>query len=409
MLLIRTVIRLRKHPVEASLSHSNVQPSSTLMVSLIAFKNWLAEADFSQCSSSRELRCQYKEQLSQIAQTLLSIDCMSPQTIEPQCKGLVLEVRDRLRELLWGGKTGSDGIAPCDGAEFNIIVDAVCTKKQKDTRAQPSIDPKEPYLWVYNLVLFVPGYAPCYLTYETLDGVLRQARFVLRNTGMLDEGKLVAIIDGARELQYGIERIFRGLEGKQIVLDCWHLRKKLKEHMSMALDGTPEEKRKFVGYICRLIADNQAHVALARLKEIQLITTGNEQELIELVGNEVVAENLINYVKQQKFPAIKRLAPFERVLEYLVSKGQRNMLSGYSLRRKIGLKTSSAPSECANRYTISMRQKGIGASWTKTGIHMSLANLAMLYLNKWDKIWFRYKSINFKLTSADQYEINNSC
>lgn len=122
-----------------------------------------------------------------------------------------------------------------------------------------------------------------------------------------------------------------------------------------------------------------------------------------------MAENLINYVKQQKFPAIKRLAPFERVLDYLVSKGQRNMLSGYALRRKIGLRTSSAPSECANRYTISMRQKGIGASWTKTGIHMSLANLAMLYLNKWDKIWFRYKSINFKLTSVDQYGINNLC
>ena len=407
MLQTWTVIHMRSAPVEASPSHSALLPS-TQLEALVAGKRWLAEADFCQCSSSHKLRCEYKVQLSQLIDALLYTDCMQPQTVDPQCMGLILEFCDRLREVLWGGEGGSGGSAPCDGKEVNITVDAVCTKKQKDTRAQPSITPKEPYNWIYNIVQLVPGYSPCYLTSETLDSALRQARFVLRNAGMLGKVKLVAIIDGARELQYGIERIFRGVEDKQIILDHWHLRKKIKELMSMALDASPEEKRKFARYICRLIENNQAHIAMARLMEMYLIATGNKQELIELVGNEVVAHHLIDYVTK-KFPPIKRIPSFKAVLDYLVSKGGRNMLPNYALRRKAGCRTSSAPSECANRYMISMRQKGIGASWTEKGIQTALANLSMLYLNGWSKNWFKHRIIDFKLTPSDHHQINVLC
>ena len=58
---------------------------------------------------------------------------------------------------------------------------------------------------------------------------------------------------------------------------------------------------------------------------------------------------------------------------------------------------------------ISMRQKGIGASWTEKGIQIALANLSMLYLNGWSENWFKHRIIDFKLTPSDHHQINVLC
>ena len=90
MLQTWTVIHMRNAPVEASPSHSALLPS-TQLEALVAGKRWLAKADFCQCSSSHKLRCEYKVQLSQLIDALLYTDCMQPQTVDPQCMGLILE------------------------------------------------------------------------------------------------------------------------------------------------------------------------------------------------------------------------------------------------------------------------------------------------------------------------------
>jgi hypothetical protein len=76
--------------------------------------------------------------------------------------------------------------------------------------------------------------APC--VEKTLILVLA---FLLQN-GLLDKaGQLIFFSDGAADLRLAIQSLFLGLFPFKIILDWFHLEKKCKERLSMAMREKP--------------------------------------------------------------------------------------------------------------------------------------------------------------------------
>ncbi len=174
---------------------------------------------------------------------------------------------------------------------------------------------------------------------------------IIKEYGQEEEPlKIVAITDGAKNIRTRLLAIF-GLV-VTIILDWYHLCKKVRELMSM-IARNKEEKithmRELFYYLWRGMADE----AINYLKKE--VTAKNKQKLSEL----------ITYLEKHKVEIID-----------------------YGRRQKAGKTIGSGRMEKGVDQVIGHRQKKKGSSWSKKG-SKSLGILKVAELNnRWKEIWF---------------------
>ena len=200
----------------------------------------------------------------------------------------------------------------------DISVDDVCVKRQTEVRPRGEVEqPKK----VNNTVIHVENAKGKYiLNAESVFGALRLLIGFLLCVGLLRK-HLVFFTDGAREIHNEIARLFKFANYK-IILDWYHLKKKCKEQLSMALKN--------------------AAIRNEFLEELlPCLWFGNVNGAIKLLQN-------IDPKKVKNFEFITKLVEyFERVRAYIPC---------YALRKELGLRNSSNLGEKSNDLIVSSRQ-----------------------------------------------------
>lgn len=244
----------------------------------------------------------------------------------------------------------------------NISIDDVCCKKQKASGRKKGSPPKEKREMVYNTVAHIQNKESKAYTLNTStipQMMIIVLAFLFHNGLMSMSGPLVFFTDGARDLRSAIEDMFGFLPFK-IILDWYHLKKKCKDLLSMAINGKHTKNQ--------LLIDLLAWLWLGKVDQaVELLRTVKE----DTIKNKKELENLINY--------------FER---------NRSCIPCYALRQKLGLRVSSNLVEKANDLVVSNRQKHNGMSWSADG-STSLATLTTVRRNSEDMNWLLKHDISF--------------
>jgi hypothetical protein len=121
----------------------------------------------------------------------------------------------------------------------NISLDDVCCKKQKAEGRKKDSPAKEKREMVYNTVAHIQSRSSEAYTLNTSNitqMMIILLAFLLQNGLMSRPGQLVFFTDGARNLRLAIHNTFCFLPFK-IILDWYHLKKKCKDLLSMAISG----------------------------------------------------------------------------------------------------------------------------------------------------------------------------
>lgn len=248
----------------------------------------------------------------------------------------------------------------------NIIIDDVGAKKQKENRKIKSIEENNtpPKKYVYNTIAHIEKGDNSYTLNErsTVRILPVLIAFLLSNN--LLNYRLHFYVDGLRTLQAAIVKAFSWHKNIAIILDWFHLEKKCKMQLSMALKG-------------RVIRNELLDELLPLLwyglvdRAIDLLTRTDKR----LIKDESKLQDLIGY--------------FER---------NRKHIPCYAIRKKLGLRNSSNIGEKMNDLIVSERQKNNGMSWSKSG-SVALASITTIVRNNEQDNWFRNKNIEFKMAA----------
>ena len=149
-----------------------------------------------------------------------------------------------------------------------------------------------------------------------------------------------------------------------VILDWFHLEKKCKERLSLALKGS-QIRNGVLEKLMPLLWHGLVDEAIDSLKNLPQ----------ELIRNEEQIQSLIDYLQKNK-----------------------PMIPVYSIRKRLGLRNSSNRVEKANDLIVAERQKHQGMAWSKSG-SVALASLTSIKKNQEDKNWFHERKIEFKLAS----------
>lgn len=161
---------------------------------------------------------------------------------------------------------------------------------------------------------------------------------------------LVAITDGAKAIRHRLFTIF-GI-AVTVILDWYHLCKKLREMMSM-------------------IATNK----LEKIKHLKFLLTQLWQ------GNTTIA---LEYLKHQV--QARNLDKWNELIVYL-EKHQHEIIN-YERRSQAGKTIGSGRIEKGVDLTVGLRQKNKGMSWSRLGSR-ALSLLKVAELNgRWQQLWF---------------------
>src|SRR5205807_5001678 len=133
---------------------------------------------------------------------------------------------------------------------------------------------------------------------------------LLSNELMKLPGSLVFFTDGARDPRKAIQNIFCLIPFK-IILDWFHLEKKCKDLLSMAISGK-QIKNQILTELLAWLWLGKVQRAIKLLREVSQESIKNQKEL----------HNLINHLERNS-----------------------SCIPCYALRNKLGLRTSSKPGE----------------------------------------------------------------
>ncbi len=256
-----------------------------------------------------------------------------------------------------------------NAVKANISIDDVCCKKQKASGRKKGSLPKEKREMVYNTVAHIQKKESKAYTLNTStiqQMMIVVLAFLLSNGLMSKPGSLVFFTDGARDLRLAIQNTFRFIPFK-IILDWYHLEKKCKDLLSMAIYG-------------KQIKNSILSEVLAWL------WLGNVDRAVKVLSN-------------LKDDALKNATERDNLIKYL----HRNQecIPCYALRKKLGLRISSNPGEFANDVVVSTRQKHNGMSWSADG-STSLATLTAVRRNGEDYHWLLKRDISFTFDAGTQ-------
>jgi len=251
----------------------------------------------------------------------------------------------------------------------NISIDDVCCKKQKVSGRKKGSPPKEKREMVYNTVTHIQdktSRAYTLNTYNISQMMIIVLAFLLSNEMLCEPGSLVFFTDGARDLRSAIQDVFHFIPFK-IILDWFHLEKKCKDLLSMAINGKQVKNQ--------VLTELLAWLWLGKVEKAIKVLSGLKAETIK---NATQRDNLITYLRRNQ-----------------------DCIPCYALRKKLELRVSSNPVEKANDLVVSNRQKQNGMSWSTDG-STSLATLTAVRRNGEDMNWLLHLDIQFQFDATTQ-------
>src|SRR5258708_17490629 len=107
--------------------------------------------------------------------------------------------------------------------------------------------------------------------------------FLLHNGLMRITGQLVFFTDGARDLRSAIQNMFSFLPFK-IILDWYHLQKKCKDLLSMAINGK-QIKNQLLGELLAWLWLSQVDMAMKNLRKREEDAIKNKKNLKKLIND----------------------------------------------------------------------------------------------------------------------------
>ena len=246
----------------------------------------------------------------------------------------------------------------------NVSLDDVGVKRQKATRkssAGPTEEPKR----VYNTIAHIAHAGQSYIINgQGVAKVLRLVLAFLLNNHLLMYN-LLFFVDGQRTLYTTILGTFAWLTSFQIVLDWFHLQKRCKQQLSLALKGR-EMRNALLEELLPCLWHGCVDRAIALLQSVEPAQIKNQKALTDLIGY------------------LERNRPY---------------LPCYSVRKRLGLRNSSNRGEKANDLVVSDRQKHNGMSWSNPG-SVALAAVTALVRNQEYKRWFHTSTLSFAFSAS---------
>ncbi len=203
-----------------------------------------------------------------------------------------------------------------NSVKANISIDDVCCKKQKASGRKNGSPPKEKREMVYNTVVHIQDKASKTYTLNTSNiaqMMIIVLAFLVSNELLSKPGSLVFFTDGARDLRSAIQGMFNFLSFK-IILDWYHLQKKCKDLLSMAISGK-QIKNQMLTELLAWLWLGKVERAIKVFQDLSQDQVKNTKEL----------HNLINYLHRNS-----------------------SCIPCYALRKRLGLRLSSNPVEKAN-------------------------------------------------------------
>jgi hypothetical protein len=264
-------------------------------------------------------------------------------------------------------------------ATVNVSIDDVLAKKQKEHRPRqeravadppdfqaskepPAEEQKRKYVYTTVAHVEVGAQRRVFASAGLMSTCLLVVAFLVANKKL--RSSWVFFVDGQRTLQDTILGVFAWQGTMQIILDWYHVVKKCKESLSLAL--------------------NNRHVRNAALKELMpLLWYGN-------------LDAAIAYLRKIEPKHVKAADALERLVGYL--ERNRSHIPCYAARKKLGLRNSSNRGEKANDLVVSARQKHNGMSWSQGG-SSALATLSALVSNDNHRQWFEERTVDFRLAA----------
>lgn len=265
----------------------------------------------------------------------------------------------------------------------NVSIDEVVAKKQKEHRVSqrrttaeqpgsrtPSVrSAEEPQVedqkkCVHTTVAHVetPSGKRVFASAGLLSTCLLVMAFLVANKKL--RSNLMFFVDGQRTLQDLLLRVFAWQGTMQLILDWYHVVKKCREQLSLAL--------------------NNRHVRNDTVKQLlRRLWIGDVDGTIDLLS-QIDAKHI------KSADALVRLAGYlER---------NRSFIPCYAVRKKLGLRNSSNRAEKANDIVVSARQKHNGMSWSQSG-SSALATLRALVANDNHGQWLDQHTVDFHLAA----------
>lgn len=249
---------------------------------------------------------------------------------------------------------------------IDIAIDDVGAKRQNEKRVKESnlTEKQTKRKYVYNTVIRVDKEQSCYSMVGS--GIKTTIRYLIAFllSNRLTECRFQFFTDGHTILNDTILRCFVWYPNLGIILDWFHLVKKCKELLSMSMKGRLLRNEVLIK-IMPLLWHGLTNRAITTLEEIESKNVKNDEKLLKL----------IEYLERNK-----------------------TMIPCYAIRKRLGLKNSSAIGEKMNDLIVSSRQKHNGMSWSKNG-SLALAILTTAKLNGEKDIWLKKKELKFKLAA----------
>jgi hypothetical protein len=246
----------------------------------------------------------------------------------------------------------------------NISIDDVNVKKQEEIRQKNGCSEERKRKYVHNTVVHVSKGGESYTlnTYGIKAVLCFLIAFIFNND--LIGNRLQFFTDGHTILNKTILNCFNWFKNIGIILDWYHLEKKCKEQLSMAMKG--------------------------RAVRNQVL-----EQLMPLLW-QGLTDKAIALIKKTDPNQIKDKAVMEKLIEYLYR--NKPYIPCYAIRKQLGLRNSSNIGEKMNDLIVSGRQKHNGMSWSKPG-SVALASVTALKRNKEHKRWFENGDLEFKLAA----------
>jgi hypothetical protein len=243
-----------------------------------------------------------------------------------------------------------------------VSLDDVNVKRQKSSRkADPEPDKKRKY--AHNTVAHIAHDGASYIINGR--GIMRVLHLVLAFLlhNHLLSNNLVFFVDGYKTLYTAIRYAFCWFPALQVILDWYHLEKRCKEQLSLALKG-------------------------------RVIRNTLLEQLLPCLWHGCL-DRAISILQTVEPASIKNQDALDTLIDYL----QRNRpyLPCYSVRKRLGLRNSSNLGEKANDLIVSDRQKHNGMSWSKAG-SAALAAVSALARNREYKRWFQTGTLSFSFS-----------
>ena len=246
-----------------------------------------------------------------------------------------------------------------------ISIDDVNVKKQEEFRPGGIKSERGKRKYVHNTIAHISKneVGKYVLNGHGIKNVLLFLIAFLFHNGLIND-RIQFFTDGHKMLNDTILKCFSWYKNIGIILDWYHLEKKCKEQLSLALKGR---------FIRNEILD----------------------KLTPLLWYGLIDEAVI-YLEEIDKDSIKQMKIIDKLIEYL--RRNKPYIPCYAVRKELGLCNSSAIGEKMNDLVVSDRQKHNGMSWSKTG-SVGLATITTLKRNKESDKWFETKDLNFKLAA----------